>query len=249
MMPHCRTVDRRAFDKLQFLGSLFKTSMEAAFLNSKPVSRQTLGDSVADLLRDAIFGGRVKPGQRLAEGQIAKSLKVSRAPVRDALAGLEREGLVHRAANGGTTVTRLTLKDVDEICTLRLFLELLAIRRVIRYGTEGDWAQLADNIRHTENVGDPQELAQLDLDFHEAIVQLSGHARLLSTWLTMRSQVRLIMIQRNLSDEGSRQGTVHGHEELLKALRNRDEAAARACLERNLQNQYDWIARSYSENK
>jgi DNA-binding GntR family transcriptional regulator len=221
--------------------------MEAAFLNAKPVSRQTLGDSVADSIRDAIFAGSVKPGQRLAEGRIANSLKVSRAPVRDALASLEREGLVCRAANGGTTVTRLALKDVDEICTLRLYLELLAVKQAADRGTEEDWARLADNIRRTENVDDPQELAQLDLDFHATIVELSGHVRLLSSWLNLRSQVRLIMIQRNLSDQGSRQGTVHGHEELLDALRNRDEAKALACLEYHLQNQYEWISRSYSE--
>jgi len=221
--------------------------MEAAFLNSKPVSRQTLGDSVADSIRDAIFGGRVKPGQRLAEGRIATTFKVSRAPVRDALASLEREGLVSRAANGGTTVTHLAPKDVHEICTLRLYLELLAVKQAVQHGTEEHWARLADNIRRTEKVSSAKELAQLDLDFHETIVAVSGHARLLSSWLNLRSQVRLIMIQRNLSDEGSRRGTVHGHEELLKALQDRDEAAALACLEYHLQTQYEWVARSFSE--
>ncbi len=217
---------------------------EAAAFNLKPPSRQTLGDSVADSIRDAIFGGQVKPGQRLAEGQIASTLKVSRAPVRDALACLEREGLVNRAANGGTTVTHLTPKDVEEICTLRLALELLAVKRAVQFGTDAHWSRLADIVRRTENVDVPLPLAQLDLDFHETIVEAADHGRLLTNWLNLRSQIRLIMVQRNLTDDGSRRGTVRGHKELLKALRDRDETAASALLERHLQSQHEWVARS-----
>ncbi len=221
--------------------------VEAAFLNSKPVSRQTLGDSVADSIRDAIFGGLVKPGQRLAESRIATTFKVSRAPVRDAFASLEREGLVSRAANGGTTVTHLAPKDIHEICTLRLYLELLAVKQAVQHGTEEHWARLADNIRRTEKVSDPKELAQLDLSFHETLVEAAAHARLLSSWLNLRSQIQLIMVQRNLSDEGSRRGTVQGHKEVLKALRERDEAGALAILEHHLQAQYEWVTRSLSD--
>jgi DNA-binding GntR family transcriptional regulator len=220
---------------------------EAALFHAKPLTRQTLGDSVADSIRDAIFGGVVKPGQRLAEGRIADTFKVSRAPVRDALACLEREGLVHRAANGGTTVTRLAPHDVQEICTLRLALELLAVKQAARNGSEEHWSRLAENIRRTEKVAKPAELAQLDLEFHETIVEAAGHARLLASWRNLRSQIRLIMVQRNLADDGSRRGTVQGHEKVLDALRKRDEAAAVSFLERNLQSQSEWVARSFAQ--
>jgi DNA-binding GntR family transcriptional regulator len=213
----------------------------------KPATRQTLGDSVDESIRDAIFGGLVKPGQRLAEGQVATTFKVSRAPVRDAFACLEMEGLVSRAANGGTTVTHLSRKDVEEICTLRLTLELLAVRWAVRHGSDEHWDRLARNIHQTEEVANPQELARLDLEFHETIVRAAGHARLLANWSNLRSQIRLIMVQRNLADDGSRRGTVLGHTELLGALRGRDEAAATSLLELHLQRQYDWVVGSYHE--
>jgi DNA-binding GntR family transcriptional regulator len=177
---------------------------EAAIFDSKPATRQTLGNTVADSIRNAIFAGLVKPGHQLAEGRMADTFKVSRAPERDAFASLEREGLVSRAANGGTTVTQLTRSDVEEICTLRLALELLAVKHAVRLGTEENWSRLADNTRRTENVTDPRELAQLDLDFHQTIVEATGHSRLLFSWLNLRSQIRLIMVQRNLTDSGSR---------------------------------------------
>ena len=90
-----------------------------ANLGLKPVTRQNLSDSITDSLRDAIFAGMFVPGQRLAEAQLAGQLKVSRAPIREALALLEREGLVHRLPSGGATVSRLSREDADEICTLR----------------------------------------------------------------------------------------------------------------------------------
>ena len=214
---------------------------EAAMFDLKPVTRQTLGDSVANSIRDAIFGGLVQPGQRLAESQVASTFKVSRAPVRDAFACLEKEGLVRRAANGGTTVALLTPKDIEEICTLRLPLELLAVRRVVRGGSAELWAQLAKNVRATEDGASPRALAQIDLDFHETIVEAADHARLLASWSNLRSQIRLVMVQRNLADDGSRRGTVRGHKELLKALRDRDEARAVGLMERHLQSQYEWV--------
>ncbi|MDR3636504.1 MAG: GntR family transcriptional regulator [Isosphaeraceae bacterium] len=219
----------------------------AAIFNLKPAVRQTLGDSVADSIRDAIFGGLIKPGQRLAESQIASTFKVSRAPVRDAFASLEKEGLVSREANGGTTVAQLSRQDIEEICTLRLPLEALAVQRAVQHGKEDDWARLENNIRTTEKVTSPQELAQMDLDFHETIVKAANHVRLLSNWLNLRSQIQLIMVQRNLADDGSRRGTVQGHKELLKALRARDEAQAVALLELHLKRQHDWVVSSFAE--
>src|SRR5947209_1656915 len=106
----------------------------------KPATRQTLADSITQSLRDAIFEGLFKPGQRLAEAQLASSLKVSRAPVREALASLEQEGLVNRTAGGATTVAHLSRKDAEEICSLRGPVEVLAARRAITKGTDKNWA-------------------------------------------------------------------------------------------------------------
>jgi DNA-binding GntR family transcriptional regulator len=221
---------------------------ELGILALKPALRQTLADSITESLRDAIFGGLFKPGQRLAEAQLASSLKVSRAPVREALASLEQEGLVSRTSGGGTIVTRLSRTDVEEICSLRGPLEALAVRLAIAKGTEANWAELAANIRATEQISDPQQLAQKDLEFHEAIVRAADHSRLLSSWLNLRSQIRLIMVQRNLTDADSRRGTVQGHKELLKAIQARDEAEAVGVLDHHLKKQYQWIIDSfYSE--
>jgi DNA-binding GntR family transcriptional regulator len=220
---------------------------QLASLALKPATRQTLADSITESLRDAIFGGLFKPGQRLAEAQLATSLKVSRAPVREALASLEQEGLVNRTPSGGTTVAHLSRHDIEEICTLRQPLEVLAVRLAVARGSDDGWAGLAANIHATEKITDPQQLAQMDLEFHEGVVRAAAHGRLLSSWLNLRSQIRLIMVQRNLTDADSRRGTVLGHQELLKAIRAGDADGAVAVLEHHLGRQYDWIVNSSAE--
>ncbi len=82
-----------------------------------------------------MIGGVFSPGERIAEAQLAKRLEVSRAPIREALAVMEHEGLVCRTA-AGTFVTQLSRADVVEICTLRQALELLAMRLALHNPTQ-----------------------------------------------------------------------------------------------------------------
>jgi DNA-binding GntR family transcriptional regulator len=214
-----------------------------------PAQRQTLGEQIAGSLREAIFGGLFRPGQRLPEAQIAGRLKVSRAPVREALASLEQEGLVRRSANRGTTVVDLTRRDVEELCSLRLPLEVLAVRLVIVRGDGEHLDRLEANVRETAGVCTPERLAALDLEFHETLVRAAGHARLLAAWLALRSQIHLLMIHRNRGDADSPRGTVQGHHELLEAIRARDEARAVALVETHHQRQYAWLIKGFEASE
>jgi DNA-binding GntR family transcriptional regulator len=213
----------------------------------KPTVRQTLGESIADSLREAILGGHFRPGQRLAEASIADTLKVSRAPVREALASLEQEGLVSRSANRGAAVIRLARQDVEEICSLRLPLEILAVREAIKNGTDEHWEALEANIHETESARSPESLATLDLEFHDALMRAAGHRRLRAAWQGLRSQIHLLMMRRNLEDIESHRATVRSHEELLQALRRRDVARAVELVEMHHQKQYTWLIEGYDE--
>jgi len=211
----------------------------------KPVTRQNLSESITGSLRNAIFAGMFMPGQRLAEAQLAGQLKVSRAPIREALALLEQEGLVHRSPSGGATVSRLSRQDADEICTLRGTLEILALRLAMDRGTETMIAELAANIRETERAADPQQLAQLDLHFHEIILRAAGNGRVLSTWMNLRSQIQLIMVQKNVVDANSPRSTLVAHRAVLAAVQAGNADGAVALVERQLQSQHAWIANSF----
>ena len=89
-------------------------------------------DTLSDLvvvptLREAIVGNVLAPGSRLLEIQLAKQLGVSRTPIREAFAQLEREGLVTIMARVGVFVREVAPRDVDEIYAVRAALEGLAV--------------------------------------------------------------------------------------------------------------------------
>jgi DNA-binding GntR family transcriptional regulator len=203
-------------------------------------ARQTLGESVADSLREAILGGRFKPGDRLAQAQVAGELGVSQAPVRDALGALEREGLVERSANNGAVVIALAAADIEEIFSLRTALEVLGVRLATRQATAEDLDELEENIRALERVQAPARAAALDLQFHELLMRTARHGRLLSCWQTLHAQLRLALVQQGLVNPEFPRQVVKAHRQLLAQIRARDEDRAAALVEEQLEGFHQW---------
>jgi DNA-binding GntR family transcriptional regulator len=101
-----------------------------------PVSAE---EAVTAALRDAILSGRLVPGERLAQAELAGQLGVSRIPLRDALRRLEEEALVRIDGRRGAWVTALTTRDIAEVYELRIMLE----GRCIRHAVENLWSEEA----------------------------------------------------------------------------------------------------------
>lgn len=208
---------------------------EAVTLQLPPAARQTLGESVAATLRQAIFSGHIKPGNRIAQAQVAGELGVSQAPVRDALAVLEREGLVERSSNSGAVVTTLSADDIEEICSLRVALEALALSLAIRKITAADLVNLEDNIRTTEKARTPADAAALDLQFHELLIRLANHRRLLSCWQTLQAQLKLGLVQQGMTNPDFPRQVASEHRKLLEQIQAKNERHALALLEDQLE--------------
>src|SRR5215212_5618908 len=121
-----------------------ESSMSIAPLPLSPAVKRSLADDVVDRLRDAIFHGSYKPGEPLREEQLAAMLDVSRGPVREALVQLEREGLVIVRRHRGATVARLSRADLEEVYSLRLAIERLAMQRAARYAADRDFATMEE---------------------------------------------------------------------------------------------------------
>ena len=167
-----------------------------------PARRVRLAEDVAEKVRAAILGGQFSPGQHLREDELAARLKVSRGPVREAFALLEREGLVRVAPHRGATVVELTADDLVDVYSLRTGLEVVAMQLAVRRGREEDWAQadavLAELTQALEGELSNQDAARLDLAFHDVFYRAARSERLYTTWLTMRSEVYLFLLQRNI---------------------------------------------------
>ena len=215
-----------------------------------PTVKRSLADDVVERLRDAIFHGSFKPGEALREEQLAAMLDVSRGPVREALVQLEREGLVIVRRHRGATVARLSRSDLEDVYTLRLALERLAIQRATRYATDQDFAAMeavlaAFDVALSRGPSE-KEVAELDVRFHDLIYQAAHHQRLYDCWANLKSQIYIFLLSRNVVDPDFRDITVKSHAALLEAIRTRDEARATTEIEDHLRGAYDRVVRAYS---
>src|SRR3954452_3545419 len=110
------------------------TFAEAMFA---PAVQQALHTQVYEALRRAVVSGSLGPGQRVNEAEVARQMQISRAPVREAIRQLERDGLLVSVPRRGTIVASLSSSDVEETFTLRADLEARAIGRAVGRLTDG----------------------------------------------------------------------------------------------------------------
>ena len=140
-----------------------------------------LRDVVFEHLREAIIKGKLKPGERLMEMQLAEELGVSRTPVREAIRKLELEGLVIMIPRRGAYVADLSIKDVAETFEIRLALEALAASLAAERITPEECEEmdrLLERIGESIRQNDVKQTAALDEEFHNLLYQASRNDRL-----------------------------------------------------------------------
>jgi DNA-binding GntR family transcriptional regulator len=221
-------------------------------LNLVPAQKRVLADEVADGLRAAILDGRLEPEQQIFEAQVADMMQVSRGPVREALARLEQEGLVFKLRNRGTFVARLSREDVEEVYSLRQTLELLAVQYFLKNAGPDDVAKLEEIVtKISQRAGrelTPKEAADLDILFHETLVRGARHQRLLESWLTLREQVRILLLSRNVANDDFRDLLLDDHRDVLRALCSGDREQAVNRLAKHMNMAYTRLTAVYQEH-
>ena len=220
------------------------------FTLSPPLNR-SLADEIVVRLREAILTGQFEPGERLGEQFLADTLSVSRGPIREAFSQLEREGLIIIRRNRGAFVARLSREDVEEVYSLRLALEQLALQLAIRNASptdlDGMQATIDTTASYLERGLTGKEAAELDIRFHDIIYRSSGHKRLYDFWEILRPQIHIFLLSRVAADPDFREYAVKSHQAILDAIRDKDEAQAIATLEDHIRGAYDRVVKSYPQ--
>ncbi len=192
-------------------------------------------------LRKEIVSGYFPQGTALAEPTLAEHFRTSRAPVREALIALEREGLVAFEKTGRTRVRTIAEKDLREIIEARAALESMAASLATRHWTRTDTDLIAKNIDQQEKARSLAELSRLDVDLHHHVMTRSGNTRLLQLWEPLRWQYEAYLVEifkrQSKGDYRPETETVLAHRKLLQALSSGTPAdAANAMMEHVLFN-------------
>jgi len=202
------------------------TPSSFAGVGLKRVKRTSVAESAYEAIRDGVLGGRYAPGDQLVEARLAEQLGVSRGPVREALRRLCEEGLLVDVLHRGTFVRDLGPADMIDIYNVRIGLECVAVRLVIRSGRSlHPLAHLVEEMRVAALAGDLKRLSMLEFRFHETLCDLSGNALLASVFHSISTQVRMALALDNAAYPDPVQIAAE-HEPVLEALEAGDERLA-----------------------
>ncbi|BBY62724.1 GntR family transcriptional regulator [Mycolicibacterium helvum] len=188
---------------------------------------------VAQILRQEIVAGRLRPRDKLVESDLADQLGTSRGPIREALRQLEQEGLVVSYPYRGTEVLGVTDEEVHDILVpIRLTLEKFAITHGLENMPDTVFDRLAsivDLMADAANRGSLDLLADLDVQFHQTLIDSSGHEHSPQLWSVIQPRV-WAYFRRDARRHASAHDIVDQHAHLLEVLRRRDVSAAVAAL-------------------
>lgn len=185
----------------------------------------SLRHKISNNIRKAIFQGKLKPGDRLIEVDLANQMGVSRGPIREAMRMLEQEGVINSQPYKDTMVAEISLEEVLEVLTpIRLVIELFAIRKALPYFNQIHYDALTEIINDMK-IGAAQnnlyKIVDSDLAFHEYLVNLSNVPNLLGTWTTIYNRIRMHFIVDGQTYSDLNQ-LWKNHELLLETIKGND---------------------------
>ncbi|MGD9622798.1 MAG: GntR family transcriptional regulator [Mycolicibacterium sp.] len=157
----------------------------------EPVVQPSTPAIIADKLRAAIGDGELKPGTQLGEAQLARRLGVSRGPLREGMQRLTQEGLLVAFRNRGLFVVDMTPDDVRDMYLAREAVERAAARTILDGDHVGAGDALLEIVDQMGLVGTPEKVSDLDIEFHQRLVELSGSPRLARMHQTFITETRM----------------------------------------------------------
>jgi DNA-binding GntR family transcriptional regulator len=203
------------------------------------MTRQTvLRQHVYEQIKHDIITCRLAPGEPVSENQFVDRFGVSKTPIREALTSLVQDGLLEYTPNRGFRVTPIAVADIQEIFEARIFFEAEIFRLAVKKISDAEIDELE---KHNWVEGDSKspEHAEAFLEsnrkFHSTLAAASRNSRLLWYYETLMNEAqRLFYMDISLHNKEFRWG--HGHEGIIKALRDRDEAAGLTVIREALEN-------------
>lgn len=193
-----------------------------------------LREIVFEHLREAIVKGKLRPGERLMEMQLADDMGVSRTPVREAIRKLELEGLVIMVPRRGAYVADLSIKDVAETFEIRSALEALAAglaaERITAEESE-EMERILVRISSAVEAGDFKQTVDLDEQYHNLLYRASHNDRLMQILSNLREQIQRFRVT-TLAMPGRVRGVLQEHRNIAEAISERNaELAHQLALE------------------
>lgn len=184
---------------------------------------------------------------RLDERQLAQSLGVSRTPVREAMAQLEREGFVHSVPRRGIYVVRKTRREVIEMIQVWAALESLAARLITVHASDEEISRLRQMFASFDEAGGAphaklDEYSEVNIQFHQTIIAMGGNGILVNLAENLFTHMRMIR-RKTIGEEDRADRSIQDHLAIIQALEARDTDAAEVLVRNHALGLADHVSR------
>jgi len=210
--------------------------MEKIRVLDYPVEKPlTLRERIVEFIKDAVVSGRLKPGERVPEQEIAANFGISRTPIREAFRQLETEGFISLIPRKGAVVSPITDKDVVEFYAIKSLLEGYAARTACDALTPRDIKRLEGlntAMERCADRGDVKGFFRFDNQFHDTFLKACGNDKLCALVHSLVQQFERFRVTA-LSLPGRMKDSVSQHWEIIKAFKNSDAALVETLVRAN----------------
>jgi DNA-binding GntR family transcriptional regulator len=184
----------------------------------------TLRESILETIRDAITSGVLKPGEKVAEPELAERFGISRTPIREAFRQLESEGYLTVIPRKGAVVASFSERDIEEFYAIKSILEGYAARLACQHLTEREIDRLESinqKLDHLAHGGDLKQFFKVHNDFHDLFIRAADNEKLMDLINTLVQKFQRLRVA-SLSIPGRMGVSVTEHRNLIDAFRRRD---------------------------
>jgi DNA-binding GntR family transcriptional regulator len=187
--------------------------MASDYIDKIDVHLEMMGDQISEMLKKAIINNELKGGEKIVESRLQKKMGVSRSPIREALRNLEKIGLVEIKPRIGTTVTRITRKDIEENYRVRAPLEGLAAGEACSLLKPRDMQKLEGSLSGMKRAAKAKNISRywiFHADFHDTFINASENGLLIGLLIILRTHsVRHRLAFPNLKEDLSASANIH----------------------------------------
>ena len=204
----------------------------------KDIDRSNLRDQIYTILKKSIILREIKPGEKINEEKIAKTLSVSRTPIRETLLRLEHEGIVKIIPRRGAFVVSQSKAEVMEILQVREVLEGLVARLATENMDDGHLERLRDCLKRiSASQHDKDRLLKYtpaDVEFHGLLLQACNNNLLKNMMEIVNAHLQMVRL-RTVLLPGRPEQTVKEHYNILEAIEKGDAPAAERQMRRHVE--------------
>jgi len=202
-----------------------------------PPKPQSLREYVESYLKQAIVGGKYKPGDRLIEREICELLGVSRPPVREALRQLEADKLITHELHRGPVVASVSCEEASELYAFRALLESFAVAEFSRLASDAQIKELGNAIKklnEAATIGERQPLVDAKSHVYNIILDGCGNKLVSESLNKLLDRVNILRGTSLLQPDRLGQ-SLKEIDQMFKAIKNRDYEQSKALAYDHIQ--------------